>query len=72
MKNIICTVDDKRFATISCDNNKNEVNELAAAKYKMEQEVKENGAKTASYYIPGLIFGDYNYINGEWVCKDRP
>ena len=41
-------------------------------RYNLEQEILLNGAKSVSYHIPGLLFGDYNFINGVWVCKDRP
>ena len=68
-KTIRCYVDGKLFASVPFGNN--EVNKLSAVKYEMEQEVKENGATKASYYIPGLIYSDYNYINGQWICKDR-
>ena len=36
-------------------------------KYALEQELKYNGASQASYYIPDVIFGTYNYIDASWV-----
>lgn len=69
MKKINCYVDGKRFATIDCDGN--EMLKLSIVKYRMEDEIKDNGAISASYHIQGLIFGDYDYVNGNWVCRDR-
>jgi hypothetical protein len=69
IKTIKCHVDGKLFATVDCGDN--EINNLSKVKYQMEQEVKENGATKASYHVPGLIYGDYDYIDNKWICRDR-
>lgn len=55
-------VDDKLFITSE---------NVGLVKYSLETEIKENFATKASYHIHGLIYGDYEYVNGEWNCIDR-
>jgi len=55
-------IDDKLFITSD---------DISLVRYHLENEVKFNGAIKASYHIPGLIYGDYDFINNKWECKDR-
>lgn len=44
-------------------------NNNSLVRYTLEQELKLNSATKISYHIPGIIYGDYEYIGNEWVCN---
>jgi len=39
---------------------------LNLIKYSLEQEIKNNGAKTANIYIPKILNCSMEYKNGNW------